>query len=317
MELTTTTEVDPAVAIFYDRVLLEVALPELVHDKFAQRRPIPKKHGDQLKFRRYSSLTVATTPLSEGITPPGEKLAKTDMTVMVKQYGHYVHVSDWVDLTVEDPVLTVAAERLGENLGETVDELIRDILAACASATDATGGDNADTPTELTKADIDGVVKTLLGNRAKMIRPVIPAAQGQGTSPVRASYFAITDTDIVDDLEAVSGFKACAEYPRQTGILDAEWGSTGNVRWLLTDKGYVDTGTSQLSADEYYCMIFGKNAYGITEIEGGAARNIVKAYGSGGTSDPLNQRATSGWKLTHACRILNDNFMHILKCTHS
>jgi len=36
-----------------------------------------------------------------------------------------------------------------------------------------------------------------------------------------------------------------------------------------------------------------------------------------GTSDPLNQRATSGWKSMFVSRILNDNFMHILVVTRS
>jgi hypothetical protein len=42
---------------------------------------------------------------------------------------------------------------------------------------------------------------------------------------------------------------------------------------------------------------------------------IVKAFGSGGTSDPLNRKATAGWKAVWAARILNDNFMHILETT--
>jgi len=43
----------------------------------------------------------------------------------------------------------------------------------------------------------------------------------------------------------------------------------------------------------------------------------VKAFGSGGTSDPLNQRATAGWKMAFVARILNDNFIQLLQVTHS
>ena len=81
--LTTTTQVDPAVATFYDRVLLKRAQPYLVFDKFAQVRDIPGKSGNTVKFRRYSALTVATTPLTEGIAPPGQQLAKTDLTATI------------------------------------------------------------------------------------------------------------------------------------------------------------------------------------------------------------------------------------------
>jgi N4-gp56 family major capsid protein len=88
--LTTTTQIDPGVNTFYDRVLLKRALPLLVHDKFGQIRNIPAKSGTIIKFRRYSSLTVATTPLTEGTTPAGKQLSKTDLTAQVSQYGDFV-----------------------------------------------------------------------------------------------------------------------------------------------------------------------------------------------------------------------------------
>jgi len=38
-------------------------------------------------------------------------------------------------------------------------------------------------------------------------------------------------------------------------------------------------------------------------------KNIIKPLGSAGTADPLNQRATSGWKATFVAKILNNAFM--------
>jgi N4-gp56 family major capsid protein len=38
-------------------------------------------------------------------------------------------------------------------------------------------------------------------------------------------------------------------------------------------------------------------------------KNIVKPLGSAGTADPLEQRATSGWKATFVAKILNDAFL--------
>jgi len=85
--LTTTTQVDPGVQLFYDRVLLKRSQPFLIHEKAAQTRNMSKKSGNTIKFRRYASLTPATTPLTEGVTPPGQKASKTDLTAQVKQYG--------------------------------------------------------------------------------------------------------------------------------------------------------------------------------------------------------------------------------------
>ncbi len=61
--------------------------------------------------------------------------------------------------------------------------------------------------------------------------------------------------------------------------------------------------------DVYATFIIGANAYGTTEIKGGGLEHIVKQLGSGGTNDPLNQRATVGWKATKSAIRLVESFM--------
>ena len=55
-------------------------------------------------------------------------------------------------------------------------------------------------------------------------------------------------------------------------------------------------------------VIYGKDTYGVPEIGGGTAkpRIIVKEKGSAGTGDPLEQRASIGWKNMFACKRLNE-----------
>lgn len=309
--LTTTTQVDPAVSTFYDRVLLKAATANLVHLKFAQHARLDKKSGNTYKWRRYSNLTVATTPISEGSDPPGQRLAKTDLLAQISFYGDFVHITDVVDLTVEDAVLTVAAEKLGEQEDRTFDTLMRDILIATASSTNASGGSNGNTPTEITRGDIDGVILTMLGNDAKMITRMVQGGTGQGTTPVRAAFWNIINPAIIDDLEDVAGFKPVSEYPNQTGVDETEWGSVGNSRWLWSSIAHASAdGTTQ-----YHLPMIGMDAYGDVELIDN--RNIVKPFGSGGTSDPLNRKASSGWKAAWVARILNDSFIHLLKVTSS
>ena len=64
-----------------------------------------------------------------------------------------------------------------------------------------------------------------------------------------------------------------------------------------------------MGRDVYATMVFGENAYGTTEITGGGLELIVKQLGSAGTSDPLNQRATVGWKATKVTVRLVEAFM--------
>lgn len=317
MAITTTTQVPPAVDVSYDRLLLTRAMPYQIHSKFAQKRPLAGRSGDTIKFRRYSALSTATTPLTEGVKPAGSQLAKTDLTAKVSQYGDYVEITDIIDMTVEDPVVVEAIEILGQQMGETEDEVVRDILKSTASVTLCTGGANTKTPTEVTKADIDGVVKELMGGDARMISDIITANDGVGTSPIPPSYWGLCDTGVTDDLANVTGFQSTQNYPNQRSVIEAEWGSTGRVRWLTSSIGSKDVnGDLAGTSDVFNMFVVGKNAYASIPLQS-SAKTVVKQFGSAGTADPLDQLSTAGWKMLFVARILNDNFMNNLRCTHS
>ena len=66
-----------------------------------------------------------------------------------------------------------------------------------------------------------------------------------------------------------------------------------------TDKIYAGE-AGKGGANVYATMILGDKAYGTTKVDGGGLQHIVKPLGSGGTSDPLNQRATVGYTLAFA-----------------
>ena len=59
----------------------------------------------------------------------------------------------------------------------------------------------------------------------------------------------------------------------------------------------------------YSTLFIGADAYGITEVEGGGLKTIIKQLGSAGSGDPLDQRATVGWKALKTAAILSDAFM--------
>src|SRR5438067_6399897 len=128
MPTMTTGNIPPAIQAFYDRNLLDRAIPADVHGRFGQVRPIKTRSGNQIKFRRYESLAPATTALTEGVTPAGNSLTVTDVTANLAQYGDFLTVSDMVDLTNQDPVLTEAGTVLGEQGGVTVDIVRRDVM---------------------------------------------------------------------------------------------------------------------------------------------------------------------------------------------
>jgi N4-gp56 family major capsid protein len=302
---TTTTQIDSGVDTYYDRKFLDRALPVMPFAQFGQMAHLPGGNGDTYQWRRYASLTVDKTPLTEGQDPNPEQMSKTDLRVTASQYGKVVHVTDAVELTVPDRVGRELTILLAENYAETIDELTRDVVCATASTTTCSNG--SPTSTLLNRTDIDTVVQTLLGNRARKTAGNILANTKVGTSPLNMAYFAIADTDLMDDLEDVAGFKSLATYPAQTSIKEGEHGVTGYMRWILTDKGYV-------SGSNYTCPVFGQDAYGIVDITGGKSKLIYHDPKIAGSD--LELYSTYGWKDWYACRILNDNYLHGIICTN-
>jgi len=70
------------------------------------------------------------------------------------------------------------------------------MLGSTASFINCVGGVNGDTPTELTRSDVDEVVRTLLGNNAYTILDNIEGEDKFGTAPVRDALFCIYVTPI-------------------------------------------------------------------------------------------------------------------------
>lgn len=91
----------------------------------------------------------------------------------------------YVVIKVIEMVLNEAVQRLGVSLRQTEDQLTRDMLAGTAAAINCVGGVNGDNPTELTRSDIDDVVKTLLSNDAYTILDHIDGQDKYATAPYK------------------------------------------------------------------------------------------------------------------------------------
>ena len=82
------------------------------------------------------------------------------------------------------------------------------------------------------------------------------------------------------------------------------------------DAGAVDE-TTKAGMDVHSTLIFGKDAYGVVDVAGsGALQIIIKPHGSAGTQDPLDQRATVGAKVAaYTATILNE--LWLLRIEHA
>ncbi len=385
--VTTDTGMSVENKTFYDKELIRTAGPQLVHDQFAQNRPIPKNGGQSVEFRQFGDLPKALTPLTEGVTPNGKKLSATAKTATVSQYGDYVTISDKLDLTAIDPVALEAVDVIGKQMGLTLDTVTRNKLHQGLQVMYAPLRSSAGAETEVSsrsKLDKSAVltVKLVQQARTELKAMNVPTFDD-------GCYVMIIHPYSAYDLKRDPEWRKPHEYADTRQLYNGEVGMVDGVRFVETSEAKIYCGedlasnsrtltvngavssagktinfdggtvaanalagryvligdkrvkvvsntTSALTLDTaitaednaviypgeggagggavFGNLIFGKNAYGVTEIEGGGAETIIKPKGSAGTADPLNQRSTVGWKAIKTAEILVDFYMMRVEC---
>ncbi len=197
MAITTTSSLPSPVQQSFSYKLLSVPVPNMIHKIPAMKKQMPRNGGNTLRMRRYNPLNTALVPLGNtGVTPPAQLLTAVDIDAKISFYGTYIQLNEQVTLQNQDPVLNECAARLGVSLRQTEDTLTRDMLAATAGFINCTGGTNGDNPTEITRSDVDTVVRSLLNNNAYTIMDNIEGEDKFGRMCAEVKSFLI-------DLETV------------------------------------------------------------------------------------------------------------------
>ena len=301
--VTTDTGLSKEMKTFYSDYLIDMAEPNLVHDQFGQKHPIPKNGGKIIEFRKYDSLPKALTPLTEGVTPNGQKLSMSVITSNVQQYGGYIELSDILLLTAIDNNLVQATKLLGSQAGRTLDTITREVL---------NGGTNVQYAEGQVTARNALVGGQATGNHyltVDAVRRAVRFLKVMNAPKINGNYVGIIHPDVSYDLMSDPKWVNVKTYSDPDGIYEGEIGKIEGVRFVETSEAKVFEGAGASGVDVYSTLILGADAYGVTEITGGGLEHIVKQLGSAGTADPLNQRATAGWKATKTAERLVEQYM--------
>lgn len=280
----------------YDMTLIDEAAPNLIHDQFGQKKPIPKGGGKEIEFRKFASLPKATTPLTEGVTPDGKKLSATSIKAEVSQYGDYVVMSDILDLTAIDPVVVEATKVCGRQAGLTLDTITRNILH---SGTNVFYAPKADGTAVTSRANLDGTCKLTVD----VVRRVAAILKANNAPKINGSYVAVIHPYAAYDLMNDKEWQYPHQYKDTENIYEGEIGKIAGVRFVETSEAKIYDG------GVFGTLFIADGAYGVTEITGGGLETIVKQLGSAGVADPLNQRSSVGWKATKTAEILIDAYL--------
>lgn len=307
---TGTSTLSAEMKTFYDKTLIDEAEPELVHDQFGQERNIPKNGGKTIEFRKFTALPKATTPLTEGVTPDGRSLSVTSQTATVSQYGDYVTLSDMLEMTAIDNTIVETLSLIGSQAGRTLDTVTREKLAAGTNVmyqpTPSSTGETAVT------SRVGLTAKNVL--TVKEVFRVAAALKAANAKPINGDFVAIIHPYVAYDLmmEAGDQWIDIQKYQHPENIYNGEIGKIGGVRFVQTTEAKIWKGIADKCADGvavFGTLFIAANAYGKTSVNGGGLETIVKQKGSGGTSDPLDQRSTIGWKAVKTAEILTEEYM--------
>lgn len=247
-------ELAPEIKEFYDKALLVLAGPNLVHDQFGQKKPIPRGNGHTTNFRRFRKLKKAMTPLTEGVTPDGNNLVVTEIPATVDQYGDYIETTDRLNLEAIDNIKNETSKLLGDQAGLTMDTVVRNELVTGTNVMYAPSVSGSTETPITSRADITASCRL----RMKDVALAAAELEAVNAPKINGSYVAIIHPYVATDLmtEAGTAWLDVHKYARPDAIFKGEIGSLYGVRFVKSTEakifgpGEINNGVTRLTAAE-------------------------------------------------------------------
>jgi N4-gp56 family major capsid protein len=220
---------------YYEKRLLDAAEPELVHDQFADKYPIPQGSGKTIEFRKYSALPKSLTALTEGTTPPGSKLNVSAVTATVSQYGDWIGMSDMLEMTAIDRNVEQATRLLGASAGRTLDTITREVL--CGGTYVDWAGYTQDGTYHPTSGRAQITPQCVL--TPDMVFKAAAELKSQNAKPIDDSFVAIVHPYVAYDLMRSEEWIDAHKYAAPENLYAGEIGKLAGVRFVETTEAKV------------------------------------------------------------------------------
>ena len=250
-------EMSPQMKTFYDKIVIKNAVPNLVHDQFGQKKPIPPNSGKTIEFRRLNPFPKTTTPLTEGVTPDGKNLDWEKVSATVEQYGDYVTTSDLLDMTAVDYNIAEAGRVLGDQAGLSLDSVVREILNG---GTNVQYGEGSKVSrSALTAEDVLTV---------KAVKRAVTTLKRMNAKRIDGDYVAIIHPDVAYDLMNDPKWESLNTY-QPKNVYAGEIGRLYGVRFVETSEAKIFHG-DDLASDSRTLTVNGQvNASVTVSFDGG------------------------------------------------
>lgn len=297
MSVNTTGTLTQEAQTFYEKKFLARNEYESVFEQGAQMRNQPTNGGDTIKFTRHTPLATVTAALTQGTNPSEVALTAANVTCQLAEYGTVVKISRFLTLNGIDAANAEKIEVVGQNMRETLDELVRNELftGATVQFQAAKTALSALSASDVLKLkDIQLAIRTLKRNKAR--RLTSNAAPWMGKIGPDTSY----------DLQQDSTFINVDSYQNGTMIYRGELGKISGARLLESANPKHETSTG---TEVYSNFFHGDQAFGSVSLEGDAAQLFIIPHTKIDSGNPAGRFSTVSWATTYVAKTLNANWL--------
>lgn len=295
--LTTASALSAKMAVYYDRMMLDRLREELVFHQLGTEKKLPANSGKIVQWFRRTDSAADTATLTEGTAPTPINLSAASISAQLSQYGNFTQTSDLIQMTSIDDEIEAAVDQLSFKAVRSLDAIDKAILDA---------GTNIKYGGSKTYLSATAAADVLNGSE---VRKGVLNLKSSNADPFEGGYYMWVihpqnSYDLQSDT-ASGGWVNANTYVDTTGLKNGEVGRFGGARFVeTTNVSSTTTGTSG-SANVYSTHLLAKGAFGVVNFDGGI-HTYVKKSGDTDTSNPLNQWATVGYKLTYASKMLDE-----------
>lgn len=283
----------PTMKDFYDTALLENARPVMVWDQFAKHQTIT--HGKRAEWRKFDTFAPATTPLVEAQPPTGKSFGMSTVTGDLAQYGDFTTVSDVLELAAFDDIIYGATEEMGASMGETYNILTRDMLSLGNSVAFAPNLTGDTEKAVVARGGLDGTSRLT----PKVVHAAATWLKKHRAPKINGYYVAVIHPSVAHDLIESNEWKEFQKYTTSDKIFKGEIGELYGVKFIESDTAKVIKDGSNAV---YLTMFFGKDAFGLIDLEGAGQEMII--HDKSEIGGPIDQYSTIGYKFMHGGAIL-------------
>lgn len=315
----TTNTLSGEMKTFYDTELLENARIEAYYGQFAKKQRLPKNHGTTMEWRKWNTFANASK-LQEGVIPTGQKFGMSSKTATIDQYGTFAAITDVLEFHAYDNTILGATEEMGASASKTQETLIRDSLLTntnvlyCDNITLATGA-VASTPTSCATMEASATVMSMF--TPLMVAKAVRIMKMNRVPTINGKYYCVVSPSVAYDLRNSKDWIEAHKYAATSEIFNGEIGELHGVRFIENVFAPIlggDTYKNKAESATYASYMFGKDAFGIIDPEGGNLETIIKSREEVG--GPLNQFSTVGYKFEFGATVLyTERVLRIMSCS--